>query len=120
MSRLTTRAIRPMSVTGDCPFSQASPSSKNPGKFRASENGTYSWGIQSLATPRCRLSSFSTTSSRAYRSRASVHVSVLPRWEGVIVTGAPGDGRGEECGARGEPRHRERRTYGIVGYVPVG
>ncbi|CAM5613022.1 hypothetical protein SVIOM342S_08182 [Streptomyces violaceorubidus] len=39
-----------MSVTLDCSFPQASPSSKIPGKFRASLHGTYSCGIQSLAT----------------------------------------------------------------------
>lgn len=54
-----------MSVTLDWPVSHASPSSKRPGKLRPSENGTYSWGIQSLATLRWRLSSFSTTSSSA-------------------------------------------------------
>lgn len=94
-----------MSVTLDWLVSHASPSSKTPEKFRPSLNGTYSWGIQSLATLRWRLSSFSTTSSSAYSSWASVHAFELPRWGEVIVTVAPGDGR---------------ITYGFVGYVTVG
>src|SRR5690242_8899058 len=84
------RAIRPISVTLDCSLSQASPSANCPGKLRPSLHGTYSCGIQSLATLRCRLSSFSTTSSSAYSSRASVQADGLPRCGEVIVTGTPG------------------------------
>ena len=95
-----------MSVTLDWLVSHASPSSKRPGKLRPSENGTYSWGIQSLATLRWRLSSFSTTSSSAYSSWASVHAFELPSvGRGDRHGGAPGDGR---------------ITYGFVGYVTVG
>ena len=109
MRRFTTSAILPMSVTLDWSGSQASPSSKMPGKFRPSDNGTYSWGIQSLATFRWRLSSFSTTSSSAYSSWASVHAFELPRWGEVIVTGSSW---GREWGTG--------ITYGFVGYVTVG
>src|SRR5882757_1699610 len=114
--------MRPSSVTLDCSLPQASPSSKRPGKLRASLHGTYSWGIQSFATFRWRLSSVSTTSSSAKSSRASVQSEDgLARWGEVIVTGAPG-GRGgnanTERGASGDASGDA--TYGIVGYVSVG
>ncbi len=72
-----------MSLTGDCSTAQASPP-MIPSKSRPWLHGTYSCGIHSLATPRWRFSSRSTTSSRARMSRVSVQAVLV----GAMVTAA--------------------------------
>src|SRR5512141_1294618 len=87
VSRLTSSAVRAIGESCDCSTDHGSPPSSL--KSRPSDHGTYSCGIHSCATSRCRLRLSSATGSSADRSCA-VSRSAM----GSLLGGGRGAGHG--------------------------